>query len=167
MGVNIGDNMRPEKIICGHKITSNNDKYLDDAIEFMKHKTNVFGQEQSESDLRRYLSIYVAENASNYWLLCDGNNIWDVKKLTRQFSKLLKNYNIGNLTNYLYEFFHLQCGSIAHYNKSGWFDEYSNKNRLKQFFQDNEYGQPVRDYSPHWHYDVREAQTKMADILSV
>jgi hypothetical protein len=57
------------------------------------------------------------------------------------------------LTDYLYEFFHLCCGSIAHYNKHGWICEYPDIEAIKFFLLKNEYGQSVLKHQPFWASD--------------
>jgi hypothetical protein len=56
------------------------------------------------------------------------------------------------LSPYFYEFLHLCCGSIAHYDIHGWVTEYPTVEDLKKFFNRNEYGCRVvtyiQSYSP-------------------
>lgn len=127
---------------------------------------NRISDDASEPQVRKALLPFVeAKLAPNEWIMYDGNTIWDVKRLTKQFKTFVKYYDINHFPKYLYEFFHLQCGSIAHYNKEGWFSTYPDLDSLKEFFSKNEYGQPVRDYPPDWHHDARLAAGIMDDIL--
>lgn len=64
-------------------------------------------------------------------ILYAGNTVWSKEKLIRDFKRILKN-GISSLTDYLYEFFHLECGTIAHYNKQGWIDNYPDLYAIKQ-----------------------------------
>lgn len=50
------------------------------------------------------------------------------------------------LSPYFYEFLHLCCGSIAHYDIHGWVIEYPTVDDLKKFFACNELGCRVLDY---------------------
>jgi len=59
------------------------------------------------------------------------------------------------LTDYLYKFLSLSCGSIAHYNKYGWIACYPTVYDLKQFFRRNEFGQRVLRYIPIWKTDAQ------------
>ena len=59
------------------------------------------------------------------------------------------------LSKYFYEFLHLDCGSIAHYNIHGWIAEYPTLEHLKKFFRRNEFGRRVLDYIPYWHTDAK------------
>ena len=77
----------------------------------------------------------------------------------------IKHYDYEHFPKHLYEFFHLQCGSIAHYNKEGWFQTYPTLEDLKIFFKRNEYGCAVVKHPPTWYYDARLATQKMTDLL--
>lgn len=59
------------------------------------------------------------------------------------------------LSKYFYEFIHLDCGSIAHYDIHGWIAEYPTLEKLKKFFKKNELGYRVLDYIPSWHTDAK------------
>jgi hypothetical protein len=59
------------------------------------------------------------------------------------------------LSKYFYDFLHLHCGSIAHYNIQGWITEYPTLEDLKQFFKKNEYGKRVLDHIPVWMTDAK------------
>ncbi len=52
-------------------------------------------------------------------VLFDGNSVWSKKRILRDIKRIKKN-GMKSLTNYLYKFLSLSCGSIAHYNKYGW-----------------------------------------------
>ena len=127
---------------------------------------NYIPDHTSEPEVRRALLPFVEEKlSSTEWILYDGNTIWDVKRLMKQFKTFVKYYDYEHFPNYLYEFFSMQCGSIAHYNKMGWFQTYPDIYALKEFFKANEYGQEVRTYPPDWHYDARQATDAMHGIL--
>ena len=120
----------------------------------------------SEPDVRKVLLPFVEQKLSpNEWILYDGNSVWDVKRLVRQFKTFVKYYDYEHFTKYLYEFFHLQCGSFAHYNKSGWLSTYPDLESFKEFWKNNEYGSSVKDYPPAWHYDARRATQLMTTEL--
>jgi len=120
----------------------------------------------SEPTVRKALLSFVEETlVSNEWILYDGNSVWDVKRLMKQFKTFVKFYDYEHFPKYLYEFFSLQCGSIAHYNKAGWLSTYPTKDDLKEFFKSNEYGLRVESHPPAWHYDGRLATEQMSDYL--
>ena len=154
-----------ELIIAGRRCRTNSlsaFKKLENFIKFNKIPDNA-----SENDVRKELLKFVEGNLNpNEWLLYDGNSVWNVSRLIKQFKTFVKYYDVKHFPKYLYEFFHLQCGSIAHYNKEGWLSTYSTIKKLKEFFEWNEYGLPVRNYPPSWHYDARLAAEQMSQYLS-
>ncbi len=87
-------------------------------------------------------------------ILFDGNSVWSKKKILRDIKKV-KKYGMKKLTDYLYKFLSLSCGSIAHYNKYGWIAYYPTLSDLKQFFRRNEFGERVLDHLPIWKTDVQ------------
>ena len=66
-------------------------------------------------------------------ILFDGNSVWSKKKIIRDIKKI-KKYGMNRLTDYLYKFLSLSCGSIAHYNKYGWIECYPTLQDLRNFF---------------------------------
>ena len=63
----------------------------------------------------------------------EGNDIVPFKKTVREFKKYNKQKNLDDLSNYFYDFLHLDCGDIAHYNKFGYIDYYDNSfSRVKR-----------------------------------
>lgn len=119
-----------------------------------------------EYDVRAILLPFVEQELSlKEWILYDGNSVWNVERLVKQFKILLKNYDDKHFYKYLYDFFSMQCGSIAHYNKNGWFNAYSTRDSLKEFFKSNEFGVPVKKNPPNWHYDALKATVIMDEIL--
>lgn len=132
--------------------------------EFLKY--NPIPDHASEPDVRKALLPFVETKLGpSEWILYDGNSVWDVKRLIKQFKTFVKYYDYEHFTKYLYEFFHLQCGSIAHYNKAGWLSTYPDLDSFKEFFIGNEYGSTVQDYPPTWHYDARQATEQMSTVL--
>lgn len=155
-----------EIIIAGKKCRANNQASFDKLKKFLTDKHLEYIPHMQEADVRRRLLSFVEEELSpNEWILYDGNSIWDVKRLMKQFKVFVKHYDYEHFTKYLYEFFSLQCGSIAHFNKSGWFATYPDLASLKRFFKSNEYGQSVWSYPPDWHYDACKATEAMHAVL--
>jgi hypothetical protein len=94
----------------------------------------------------------------------DGNTVWNKAKLIRDFNKILK-HGMESLSDYLYEFFHLCCGSIAHFDKRGWIATYPTLASLRNFFERNEYGQSVVAHMPSWKADAIEVAKEMDRLL--
>jgi hypothetical protein len=129
-------------------------------------ESNRIPDHASEPAVRKALLPFVETKLGpNEWILYDGNSVWNVARLTKQFKTFVKYYDYDHFTKYLYEFFHLQCGSIAHYNKMGWLSTYPTLDDLKAFFMKNEYGSEVQFYPPEWHYDARLATQQMTALL--
>ena len=99
-------------------------------------------------------------------ILFDGNGVWSKKKILRDIRKV-KKYGMQKLTDYLYKFLHLSCGSIAHYNKYGWISTYPTITHLKQFFRRNEFGQRVLEHVPIWKTDAQVIVKEVEKELGV
>jgi len=121
----------------------------------------------SEYQLREYMSILAGELKGKDFILIDGNSLWNTARLIKDFKTLIADYRVEKFSDYLYHFFSLQCGSIAHYDKFGWFGCYDSLEALKRFFIKNEYGSPVVEHSPAWHYDARISQKQMSRLLGL
>ena len=97
-------------------------------------------------------------------ILFDGNSVWSKKKIMRDI-KRIKKQGMKKLTDYLYKFLSLSCGSIAHYNKYGWIACYPTIQDLRNFFRRNEFGQRVLSHIPVWKTDaigiVREVEQEL------
>jgi hypothetical protein len=94
----------------------------------------------------------------------DGNTVWNKEKLIRDFKRVLNN-GMHSLSDYLYEFFHLCCGSIAHFDKNGWIATYPTLASLRNFFERNEYGQSVVAHMPSWKADAVEIAKEMDRLV--
>lgn len=99
-------------------------------------------------------------------ILFDGNSIWSKKRILKDI-KAVKKYGMAKLSDYLYKFLSLSCGSIAHYNKLGWIDCYPTINHLKLFFMKNEYGHRVLHQIPRWHTDAIIIVENIEQVLGI
>ena len=110
-------------------------------------------------------------------IMINGNSVWSRKRIIRNLKQIIQHgklydkrkpryYPIGSLlkipaggdpvlSNYFYNFLHLECGSIAHYNIQGWISMYPTLEDLKRFFKKNERGRRVLDWVPSWKTDVK------------
>lgn len=116
----------------------------------------------SEYEDRLVIQEAIDRNGVKADILYDGNTVWSYDRLVRDFRRAIRSgpsrvteHGNGdyNLTNYLYEFFHLDCGSIAHYNKHGWIGTYPTKEDLKRFCRHNEFGLDILRQQPRWASD--------------
>jgi len=99
-------------------------------------------------------------------ILFDGNSVWSKKKIIRDIKKI-KKHGMNKLTDYLYKFLSLSCGSIAHYNKYGWIACYPTLQDFKQFFRRNEFGERVLDHLPVWNSDAQRIVKEVERELGV
>jgi len=99
-------------------------------------------------------------------ILFDGNGVYSFDQIIKDIKRVNKN-GMQSMTNRLYEFLSLNCGSIAHYNKAGWIDCYPTINALRTFFVRNEFGQRVYDNVPNWKTDVKRIVKEIEKILRV
>lgn len=97
-------------------------------------------------------------------ILFNGNTIWNGTRILKDIKKV-KIYGMMAMSNYLYKFCSLACGSIAHYNKMGWIECYPTLQDFKNFFQKNEMGQAVYNYVPCWRPDVKDIVKNIQNIL--
>ena len=75
-----------------------------------------------ESEDRLLIQDHVSEKV-RVTILYDGNTVYGEKQLLTDLDKCIED-GMESLSNDLYEFFHLYCGTIAHYNREGWIDQY-------------------------------------------
>ena len=144
--------------------------------EYGKHKIAIYGS-KNEINLARHMLDNLTLNGDEprYRLiiqhnidllnikadiLYDGNGVWSYNKVIRDFNKLLKSkpdrlkyHGEYQLTKYLYKFFTLCGGSIAHYNLAGWTYEYQSKQEVKDFIKCNEFRQDILRHQPSWKTD--------------
>ena len=120
----------------------------------------------SEGEARIELQSLIDTEPVKADILFDGNGVYSKKKIIRDIKRVKKN-GMQSMTNGLYQFLSLCCGSIAHYNKSGWIDVYPTIEHLRSFFRRNEFGQRVLDHVPHWKTDVKEIVKEIEDILCI
>lgn len=57
-------------------------------------------------------------------VLYNGNIVWPYKMTVRAFNTLFNEYDMHYFSDFLYKFMHLNCGTIAHYNKQWWIQQY-------------------------------------------
>jgi len=130
-----------------------------------------------EPILRVTIQDLIDEHDLKATVMVNGNRVWSRKRILKNLKRIMehgklydkrkpKYYPIGSLlkipaggkpilSNYFYEFLHLECGSIAHYNIQGWICMYPTLEHLKKFFLKNENGKRVLDSIPRWNTDVK------------
>jgi len=140
-------------------------KQIDDA-EKVLIKIDYPISTMSESEARLIIQELIDSGRIKAKVLFNGNSVWGKKKIIRDIKKV-KNGGMEKLTNHLYDFLHLSCGSIAHYDKGGWIDTYPTIEHLRQFFLNNEFGQRVLRHIPVWKSDVKNIVTDIEIVLGI
>jgi len=121
---------------------------------------------ENESKARLLIQSLIDENNIKAAILWDGNRVWSKEKVLKDVRAIIRR-GMNALSDYLYEFFHLCCGSIAHYNKQGWICEYPDIDAIKGFLIKNEYGQSVLKHQPCWASDRIEILKEVNKILEL
>ncbi len=128
-------------------------KDVEYAVEVLKVYCADLDNYSSEINARKIIQNIIDDYNIKADILYDGNTVWSKKRVLKDIKRVKKN-GMKSMTKYLYKFFSLACGSIAHYNKNGWIDYYPTFEHLKQFFIRNEFGSRVINYIPIWKADV-------------
>jgi len=144
-------------------------------------------QSLPEPKARLEIQRIIEEQDLKAHILFDGNTVWNTKPILANLKRIMEHgtlYNgkkpayvpIGSmlrmpvvgeciLSDYFYDFLHLECGSIAHYSKQGWVTEYPTVEDLKAFFQKNEFGKRVLDNIPGWMTDAKRVVEEIEQML--
>jgi hypothetical protein len=155
-----------------------NKKAVDKAQDALKKIANL--DKMTEGNARLRMQQAIDENHLTASILYRGNRVWSKVRILRNLDQIIaKGTLYGNkrvrwmklgsmltlpatpqdfipiLSDYFYGFLHLNCGSIAHYDKAGWIGHYPTLDDLKQFFLKNEHGKRVIEWIPAWKTDVR------------
>lgn len=120
----------------------------------------------SEREDRLIIQKAIDEDKLKATIIYDGNIVWSFDRLIKDFKTALGSKNSGyKLSDYLYKFFSLACGSIAHYDKEGWISVYPTKGDLKQFCMKNEFGIDILTHQPGWASDRQRICREMLNII--
>lgn len=133
---------------------------------------------EPESVVRLRIQALIDKHNLTAYILVNENSVWSKKRILANLDRIIKYgrlydkskprfYPVGSmlriptggdpiLSKYFYEFLHLHCGTIAHYNIQGWIATYPTLDDLKALFKKNEFGQPVREHIPSWMTDALE-----------
>jgi hypothetical protein len=139
-------------------------------IEVAVEALNTLPQESfdnREGKIRLKLQKLIKEYKLKADILFDGNIIWDEDKILKNIKTIVKSNDMNKMSNYLYNFLSLECGSIAHYDKHGWIGEYPTVGDLKEFFIKNEFGQSPLNYQPSWATDRKNIIKEIEKILKI
>jgi len=138
------------------------EKDINEAIAALKKHPNL--QSIKESEARLIIQKLIDEHHLKASILVNGNTVWSKERMLRNLEKIMKHGTLYNaedqnkppiLSRYFYQFLHLDCGSIAHYDIHGWIHKYPTVEHLKKFFKCNEFGKPVLEWIPPRMSDAR------------
>ena len=126
-------------------------KHLQKKLEIMK-----------EADARLTIQALIDKYHLTATIMINGNTVWSKERILQNLERIIKHGTLYSendkppiLSQYFYQFLHLQCGSIAHTDVFGWVSRYPTFEALKKFFQCNEFGKPVREWIPKEHADAK------------
>lgn len=120
-----------------------------------------------EANIRLLIAYLIEEHCiNNVDILYNGNTVWNKKKILAAIKTVMR-CGMERMTDYLYKFLSLSCGSIAHYNKQGWIAEYPTIQSLKMFFCRNEFGKRVLDSIPVWQPECRDIVFQIEKLLKI
>ena len=121
------------------------------------------GNEEHDREVLQSL-IHAERLSAN--ILYAGNSVWDANLLVKNMKTMVKHDSVKRMSNYMYKFLSLACGSIAHFDKAGWINTYPTVDDLRRFFKHNEFGQPVSRHIPNWQWDAKNAVKQIEEVLS-
>jgi len=135
------------------------EKDISEAITILKQQNIV---NMKEAEARLVIQGLIDEHHLRASILVNGNTVWSKDRILRNLERIMKQGTLYDenqkkppiLSRYFYQFLHLDCGSIAHYDIHGWIHKYPTIEHLKRFFKCNEFGKPVREWIPKSHTDV-------------
>lgn len=151
-------------------------------VEAAEEALNELDIKLSEDKLRPEIQKVIEQRKLKAAILYKGNSIWNRQRIIRNLKQIVKAGVLYReppgmlrfpsrgrtiLTKYFYEFLHLCCGSIAHYNINGWVATYPTVEDLRGFFRKNEFGHRVLDHVPEWKTDVKIIVRDIEDILGI
>jgi len=119
-----------------------------------------------EYEARQCIQILIDSYRLKATILWDGNTVWSKKRIIKDLGTVLQ-HGMAALSDYLYQFFHLCCGSIAHYDKQGWISHYPDIPALKQLLMHNEMGQDALSYQPNWAAERIEIIKEIYRVLNI
>jgi len=130
------------------------EKEISEAIRVLKkHRALTM---MKESDARLMIQKLIDEHHLKASILINGNTVWSKDRIIGNLEQIMKHGTLYDqdqnkppiLSQYFYQFLHLVCGSIAHYDIHGWIHKYPTVEHLKNFFKCNEFGKRVIDWIP-------------------
>lgn len=123
-------------------------------------------KDMNQADARYHLQVMIDAQSVKADLLFRGNGVWSYNKTIEHFERVVEN-GMDHLSEHLYQFFSLCCGTIAHYSRLGWIDVYPDMEALRRLFRRNEFGERVLKHVPTWKTDVKRIVAEMEKLLGI
>ena len=100
------------------------EKVIDEAIKILDALPDLEGEMLghrllNEGDIRIAIQDAIDAHDIKATILVDGNTVYPYAKTIQQYERLKKSGTLEKLTDYMYQFFHLNF-DIAHYDKNGY-----------------------------------------------
>jgi len=138
------------------------EREISEAIAVLKKHENL--KTMKEADARLLIQKLIDEHHLKASILINGNSVWSKERILHNLEKIMNHGTLYNedqtkppiLSHYFYQFLHLVCGSIAHYDIHGWIHKHPTIEHLKKFFKCNEFGKRVLDWIPPQRADAIE-----------
>jgi len=139
-----------------------NEKDISEAIAILKQHKDL--ERMKESEARLIIQDLIDQHQLRASILINGSTVWSRARILNNLEHIMKHGTLYNaedqskppiLSRYFYNFLHLQCGSMTHYNIHGWIHKYPTIEHLKKFFKQNEFGKRVLDWIPPRMSDAR------------
>jgi hypothetical protein len=143
------------------------EKEISRAVEIIKNyekfNPKAHFESMSEGKARLIIQQLIDENQVKASILINNNTVWSKDRIIRNLEQIMHHGTLYNtdqtkppiLSHYFYQFLHLVCGSLNHYDIHGWIHKYPTVEHLKKFFKSNEFGKRVLDTIPKKRTDAR------------
>ena len=145
------------------------EKEISEAIDALKkyeisHSKGPHLENMTEVNARLIIQRLIDKHHLKASILVNGNTVWSKDRILKNLGLIMKHGTLYNqedqtkppiLSHYFYQFLHLVCGSIAHYDIHGWTHKYPTIEHLRKFFKRNELGKRVLESIPPDRADVR------------
>jgi len=120
-------------------------------------------ESMTEANARLVIQQLIDQNHLKASILVNGNSVWSKDRILKNLEQIMQHGTLYNedqtkppiLSHYFYQFLHLVCGSVAHYDISGWIHKYPTVEHLRKFFKANELGKSVLESIPPERTDAR------------
>jgi hypothetical protein len=139
------------------------EKDIAKAVAVIKRNRSIARMKEPKARLK--IQRLIDEEKLKASILVNGNTVWSKDRILKNLRRIMRCgtlYNAADqskppiLSQYFYQFLHLCCGSVAHYDIYGWIHKYPTVEHLRKFFKSNEFGERVIDYIPRWKTDAHK-----------